>query len=1003
MDENQLATEDDLAAVMPQEPTVAAVRKKRLRTNPWESPLILVGGFALIVLTILSVVMIYSLTRGTAAEYFQQAENDYRNGAYANAIAKYDKFLRFFPNDPNVSLARVRRHMAQLRMEAEGARDPEQGLRAAQSILPEIEKEEAFHEARAELATLLTDIARAFAEKAKSAASPQQAVALLKKVDEAMTLVNNPVYIPTTLRKTQANVLERIEETVVQVRRDIERQERLAQALQDMDAAISAGQPRQAFRVRDALVADYPGLARHEAILQRIAAITEKERDLIRVTANQLAPQPGNTEGGATRVLFYSRSGSDSMSGSPQPLAIPIHGNVYGLDARNGRLLWRRFVGWDCTFTPVAIDSQPVQDWLLLDTEQWRLMRIQGDSGAIRWQVMFKEPVHHPVRWRDRVLVTTQSGKAYNLSLEDGQGSRVCNLEQTVDLGPAADDRFAVLYQVGEYDNLYVLSAETLECREVFYLGHRRGEIAVPPTVAVGMLFVVFNSGPSFSMVHVLALGPDGLGLKPVQDPIRLDGQVLVPPLVLGRRVVFVSNTGATVALEVNPQDSPPVTREIAPLPPTRSESMITYAVGEPGTVWFADQRLVAYDIQASQAQFARRWVSFEGHSFVSPLYRIQDALICVRKPPKSAGYRVAAVDAATGKNVSWQTDLGFPLLAVTAVQNGSQLIACSSSGAVFRFTPAQNTTEVEATSDLRIGDAVFDSALPLGGDRWLLFSRSGRFLIFDPARQESPHLVQLTMRDGDCQTDPIVMADHLIVPLRTGEIAAFGIVSGTATLLPFQPPIKPGTAVTWLPPIRLPEAADEFVIADDQQRLFRVGVVESGGRRLASLEQTTTEEQLVGRLAVVGNVVLGVSARADTDVLWAFSLPRFKAGTPQPLAGRVVWGPYTVGELALLAVVNQAGQQTLLAVDAQQQTRWSRPLESGRPVGVSVIEQGDLLLATQAGALLHIRASDGQVLATVPLAEPAAGAPLKLGSTVWVPAPDGALLRVELPQTTSQ
>ena len=135
--------------------------------NPWDTKLIL-GGSALLLFLLIALVFLYvSLTRGTAAEVFQAAEEDYRAQAYTQAIAKYDRFLKKYPEDPNASLARVRRGTARMRAIAGG--DPASALKVAHEVLPEIENESAFAEARPELASMLPAIAESFVARAKQA------------------------------------------------------------------------------------------------------------------------------------------------------------------------------------------------------------------------------------------------------------------------------------------------------------------------------------------------------------------------------------------------------------------------------------------------------------------------------------------------------------------------------------------------------------------------------------------------------------------------------------------------------------------------------------------------------------------------------------------------------------------------------------------------------------------------------------------------------------------
>ncbi|GIW92620.1 MAG: serine/threonine protein kinase [Pirellulaceae bacterium] len=983
------------------------VPKKRAPRNPWESPLILVGGFALIVLAALSAVMWYSLTRGTAAEYFEAAEADYRDGAYANAVAKFDKFLRYFPNDPNASLARVRRQMAQLRMEAEGSRDPDQALQAAKHVLPQIENEPAFAEARAELATLLPDLAKAFAEKAKNARSAEEAKKLLEKVDEAMALVNNPVYLPTTLRKTQTNVIDRIEETVLQVRRDIEREERLTAVLASIDQAIEAGQPREALRQRDALVADYPGLARHPELIKRVMAIGQREREAVRGFTPQLTVRTEAPDIPVRRVVLYGRAGNGlPAGGSDYVLAVTVEGTVYGIEAGTGDVIWRRYVGNGNAFWPISLgspnDPTPA-DWLLVDSDRWELMRVKGTTGEVVWAVAMGEPLHAPVLWRDRVLIATHSGRVYNVSLLDGTGSRAADFGQALPVGPQTNDRYTVFYQLGQQDHLYVMSVETMECQSVYYLGHRAEQVAIPPTLAVGMLFVATNSGSDFSFVHAFKLDATGQQLDPIAEPTRLDGHVISPPVVSGRRIYFATSLGAVVALEINPQEDPPISREIAPLPPVRREPLFTYMLADGNALFLADTRLVAYDVQASQAQFVRRWVTYEGQGFVGPLYQVGPALVSTRRSPQSGGFRISAVDTASGSKTFWQSDVGFPIAGL-AIGPKDSLLAFTTNGSMYAIPRSGSTDRLAGTLDLRLGDASFEDVVPLGDGRVMFFSRAGRGLLYDPNEPEKqPQFVQFTLSAPAARVPPLLMADHLVVPLQSGEITALSPTGTGAKLLPFQPPLKPGSSVQWLPPVRIAEETDEFVIADDQQRLFRIGIIDTGGRRLTSLAQASLEENLVGRLAVLPKAILGVSSRSDADALWRFEIGSLRSSQPQTLPGRVVWGPFGFGDVALLALATASQQIELMAVNDNLQSQWTVPLPHGPPVGAVSLSDSELLLATAEGWLGRLQLSNGQMGGEVALTEPATGQPLVAGNSVWIPGSVGSLLQATLPDQKAE
>jgi hypothetical protein len=76
---------------------LAPARRSPLK-NVWDSPLMLIGGGALGVILVLFALLFYALTRGSAAELFSKAEEEYRAGSYSNALGIYEQFLKQYPS-----------------------------------------------------------------------------------------------------------------------------------------------------------------------------------------------------------------------------------------------------------------------------------------------------------------------------------------------------------------------------------------------------------------------------------------------------------------------------------------------------------------------------------------------------------------------------------------------------------------------------------------------------------------------------------------------------------------------------------------------------------------------------------------------------------------------------------------------------------------------------------------------------------------------------------------
>ena len=207
-----------------------AAQRKLQKTSEWDSMLLLVGGASLGVLLVIGAFLYMSLTRGAADELFAAGETAYAEQSYSQAIRLYDEYLEAYPDHEKSGLARVRREMARLR---QSYKNPEQGMKVAQEVLPQIEQEESFPQAREELASMLPQIAAGFVNAARLAKDTAAQESLLAKTEAAMMLVNNPEYIPSTLRKSQLTTIESITEDMARVRREIDRVRNLKGTIAD--------------------------------------------------------------------------------------------------------------------------------------------------------------------------------------------------------------------------------------------------------------------------------------------------------------------------------------------------------------------------------------------------------------------------------------------------------------------------------------------------------------------------------------------------------------------------------------------------------------------------------------------------------------------------------------------------------------------------------------------------------------------------------------------------
>jgi outer membrane protein assembly factor BamB/TolA-binding protein len=994
LDEQSLGGEPMQPAGPP--PKAGKFTKKTRTGSVWDSTLLYVGGGALALLLIAGVWLWYSLTRGTAAEMFQAAEEDYRSQAYAQAIAKYERFLQTYPDDPNVSLARVKIGTGQLWQSVEGSQNKEPALKAAKEILPKIQEEEAFSEVRAELASILPEIAEGFAGQARLKEDVTQAQQLLDLANDAMDLVNTPAYIPTSLRKSIETRLDAIREDMLLAERNINQTKRLTTDVAQIRQAAQAGQTVEAFAIRRKLLQDYPGLETHPSLVEAVRLITDKERALVQVVEEPLqAVTTDHAKPTSFEVALVSRHGPGTGGDTKQMVYFLARGTIYALQADTGGMAWRRAVGYETTMPPLPLARQAGADVIVVDQQRHELLRLKGDTGELVWRLPIGEPFAEPVIEGKRMFVAAASGKIYDVDPETGVAARHVQIPQTLRVGPGLGPG-PYMYQVGDHSNLYILDKNTLECKEVHYLGHKPGTIDTPPVMILGHLFVAENAGVDYCNLRFLATDVEGESVKPVGKPLRLDGQVLVAPLVSGARLIVLTDLGAMRVLEVNtaaPEN--PVADAVEPLVASFRTPLLSYAVYDGGRLWVGNDRFTLREIQMSLNQIATKWIKNQRDTFVAPPQLIGRTVYHLRRRQGSPAYTATAVDGDEG-NVLWETDLACPTALLNVDMQRQQVHSISAQAELFELTPevfSQGHLDEPGSAAVGAARSVpFDEPIPLDNDRWALASEveRHRVIVYDPqAVSASSRLLARPLKDiagAQVTATPVFFQGGLLVPLDNGQVALIDPASGERKALPFQPRVEAGSKVQWQRPAVV---GQDFVIVDNRRKLYRVGLKSQPEPNLQESAQAEMEIDIASQLAAAGDTVYGVVRGANADTVVSFAAADLAVGKEWALEGRVTWGPETMGDQVLVATDTDG----LLCFQAGQQQQWKSPLAYGTLVGRPLVQDGDLILTSLPGTVWRISGTDGQELQKTDVGQPLGSSPVAFGSRLALSAADGTLL----------
>ena len=963
--------------------------------NVWDSFKIygFLGIIAVLILT--GGGLYWVLNRGTEDELIQGADKLWDQQNYSNAQDRYLDFLEIFPSGQYASRAKTRVALAQL-YRAEEMTDPTRALQLAKEILPKIEEEEGLNDERGNLAALLVDIAKNIADAAGDAKETDEKKRLLAKLDEQISLTDNPNYVASSMRPTLAGPLSAVMEARQRVTREINRNERLDESLAAMNAALQQKNTKQSYDVRFDLLRDFPELSDDQRLDSLIKRASEIQQTLVKPSAELPKVEAATEDTDATRsIVLVNTEGRDALGLRDETLYLRARGSVLAFDGEKGTLKWRKFVGYDHNHEPIRLGGG--SGVLLTDSRSQELQRRDSENGKLRWRVVIGEPFEAPLAVREEVFIATGSGRLITLDSETGDVKWVQQFPQPLVVGPGMDLNKGRAYLPGDHSNIYVLNSRDGSCVESYYLGHDQGAVAVPPVPLLGHVFVIENAGVDFARVHVLEVDDTGGALKPAQPPFRLDGNVHVTPMIQDRRIIILTDLGQVVVYDIEPTaEKREQVTEAAIQPATYQTPTATrMAIGK-NQMWVSGTRIGRYELQISTGRVVPDWVKYPGDTFIGAPFANRDALVHARMLRGTSGIRVMAVDPKTGESF-WQTDVGVPISMLTPLPEGKGIHAITSQGTLFALDrEALQTGASKGPIENPGGKGIamrFEDPLVVDDVRRIMLNQAtdGQVLVYDPSRsQEKLRLITLLLPGGKPAGGSIVSGGGLFIPLDSGRATLMNFETGAVAGSPFQPASDPTASVTWSDPVPLPNDPDQVVIADSRKLIYRLRV----GEQLRELAQSKLQYELLGPVAGVNNTFVATTSGPASDFVVGFEMIGLKESFKKLLEGRVAWGPVATGDLCLM----QTDDSVLHAFDDTGQQRFAVKLPAGSPVGRPLSLDGRIVLCGRSGWVVAIDPGSGTLLGTQDIGQPISATPLNIGNKLLVPGSEGVIYLVDVP-----
>jgi hypothetical protein len=975
--------------------------KKEKGKSEWESPLLLIGGGGLAVLVLSSVVLWWLVFREGADAALAKANDARKQGQYSVAIENYKAFLDNYPRHKDFSQAKVQMNLAQLWELAE-SRNYGGAADKAPDIISNIENEPAFiadpekpqepSEAKKDLSDLLTNIAKGLAEQAESAKNDEVAQERIKQINTVLELASNTKYIPPALRRDAE--LDDVRQTLQRVQTKQKREADLAAALAKMDEAVKGGKPAAALAVRADLLKIYPVLIDDNALSAKLVEASNAEQAAIKFAPGKKAAL---TEAAQTPVVaelaLADRRGPAAAGAAAAPVTVQIEGAVYGLNTADGALLWRHFVGLGGNATPLMLPNGNV---IAADSQHGELVALNAQTGKLAWRQPLEGKLATPVAAGDKLLVASDAGKLFVLNQASGELLGQVPFSQPLRVPPAVNEQGDRIYVLGEHSNVYTLSGADFSCLGVYYLGQAPGSVVAPPVVVVNKLIVAINSGTESSNLRALSLNERGIVTGELSRH-RLAGLVMTPIATAGRRFAVVTSVGQVMVFEAGPSNDKASVALLATRDATAKEPIAEYALLHEGQLWIAGHQLLKLAILPTGNQLPVQSIdkTFQGDAFDYPLQSAGNLLIHVRRPAAQAGAIVAAMDAAANRSL-WEIALAEPPAGAPAIDaTAMRMTAGSASGDVFQLDREAMTRRVQDQAK-HLDPAPphlppLTDSLDLGQGRLVLSGVGGRQIVhFRPGdpRQE----LKLVDLPGALTCAPVAWRDGFVTATEVGQVGLHRADDASPAVTAFQPELTPGRKFQWLRPAVVGADGAQLAVSDGVSKVYLLSNEPQPEPHLkAAAAADVGPTPLETQLAVVGS---RLCAGNNKGQLASFTLPALTPNAPFDLGGRVVWGPYAIGNGLLLAT----DHKELLLVGADGAIRWRRAMKRGQPTGTPRADAAAVFVLYQSGGVARLNLADRADAALIESAEPAVAGPVAFGQRLVISAHDGTLLVVNRP-----
>jgi outer membrane protein assembly factor BamB len=949
----------------------------------FKSPLVLTLGGGALVLAIMAGAFYFIIGRDTVTRRMEMIEGSIAEERFSQAIKELDLFLVDHPRDKYTESATMLRAKTRIDKEVTGSvPNWAKGNDAIQLYIDECRDFETFGEQYA----MLAEVSGKIAVGSLKTAGERKDRSLLEVSEKAKGFLDrfsDPENPPTAKHEEIKVALQLAEASIL-------KHEVTQRSFKEIEDALTRKKPIEALELRRQLINRYKDLESDRKLAGLMTKTLQTERGLVQVEEIDQAASKDERALPVPAPLSltkHTRASSDETASDATIFAI-AQGCCYAFDTVTGDPVWRRSVGMDIPFFPMAVETT-IPGVLMFDTTYQELVLLNRLTGELVWRLMLSEQVSgEPLVHNSQVYLPTKGNHLYKIDLQTGHTATRLTFSQPVYSPPVLTRNELHLIVAGDQAMSYTLDVRELTCQQVSFTDQKPGSIDVPMLQLGELMLMIENDRSGRSAQAVLRVFDVTKCEETITEraSVRLSGIVRDRPVLRGNRL-FVAAVGEQFNVFTVSDD--PEKEPLSPIaqPPAQSEydGSVQLAAGADDVLWKSSNVLLRYELTQDSLKQDQSRKFEEVGATAQPLQTIGSTLFLGRLRQESDAVSVLHIDGES-LDAQWESVVGTGINVVMPIRDDA-VLALTKAGDVFQVTAANLVAGGFKFQPDGLLDIPYDLDVPLRAcvlpNRQIAVARGGEKPHFWLINQAGKIAMDMPLDEAPTG-DPVPMAGGAVFPL-TSKLRLMGLRTRVEDYLGT---VEQNETVQWAHLVPLDE--DHIFVVDVEGRLSRLQYRKSPSFHMQQIDSIDLGSPVDVAPLVVGDQLVVTDSTGRTQVLKSNFEQVAEVKLDAPAVGKLAVAGSTV------LVETSRGQLRALALTDSLKQLWSLDLKNDHLSGDPMTDGDRIVFGTMNGRVLVLNQATGAIEHSVQLDQPIEHGPLRIGPHLVVTTTDGSLYRIE-------